>query len=135
LSIEIERERERIMSSELQQQVTGNQKGLNKGRESLFLTPEQAARVDVADVHEAAVKGLNALCQYDDRFSVFHERILHPSSVNYQRELKTAEVIRCMLSTYLQWISLLSFLIKNTGEQKAGQGDKSSVETSHSICL
>ena len=40
---------------------------LAKGRDSLFLTPEEAAKVDVSDVHDAAVKGLNTLMQYDDR--------------------------------------------------------------------
>lgn len=62
------------------------------GRPSLFLTPAEAAAVDVSTVHEAAVRGLQDLAQYDDAFRPFEDNLLHPSSVSLQRELKTAEV-------------------------------------------
>ena len=89
------------MSTELRRQVQSLQQRqalgatvpLSKGRPSLFLTTSEAAGVDVSTVFEAAVKGLNTLQQYDSRFEVFHTNLLHPSSIELQRDLKTAEVI------------------------------------------
>jgi hypothetical protein len=84
--------------SELLSQVTALRKQhiqanpLHAGRASLFLSPQQAATVDVSVVYSAAVTGLNTLIQYDQRFAVYFDGILSPSSVSTQRELLTQEV-------------------------------------------
>lgn len=86
------------MSSELKRQVAALQKqrtapdSLISGKASLFLSKKEAGNVDTSAVLDAAVDGLNALAQYDDRFSWCLDTLLHPSSVDYQRELKTKEV-------------------------------------------
>lgn len=86
------------MSTELQRQVATLKKvqvqsqSLKDGRASIFLTAKEAAGVDVSTVHEAAVTGLRVLSQYDHRFEDFLHNLLHPSSIEVQRELKTKEV-------------------------------------------
>ena len=83
------------MSSELQRQVSSLRKQhltvapLHQGRPSLFLTAAEAAGVDVSTIQEAAHSGLATLQQYDSRFEPFMETLLHPSSVDSQRELMT----------------------------------------------
>lgn len=87
------------MSTELQQQVSALRKKhiqavpLHKGRPSIFLTPSEAAAVDVKDIYDAAIEGLSTLCQYEGNLRPFFDSLLHPSSVDLQRELKTPEVI------------------------------------------
>ncbi len=85
------------MSSELQSQINVIRKQhiqaapLHQGRASLFLSPQEAAAVDVRTIYDAAVSGLSTLRQYDGRFESFLEGLLHPSSIDTQREMKTAE--------------------------------------------
>eukprot|EP01040_Poterioochromonas_malhamensis_P003538 gene3538-3779_t len=85
------------MTTELQRQVAQLQsrniqhQSLQHGRPSIFLTAKEAAAVDVSTVYEAAVTGLKVLIQYDNRFEKFLTGILHTSSVDIQRELKTRE--------------------------------------------
>lgn len=86
------------MSTELQQQVQRHREkhiistSISQGRPSLFLAPKDAAKVDVADIYETAIKGLKALSQYDSRFAKFHRTLFMESSINLQRELKTSSV-------------------------------------------
>eukprot|EP00981_Chlorochromonas_danica_P010221 scaffold3058_cov165-Ochromonas_danica.AAC.12 len=85
------------MASELQKQVAALQRqrlppdSLASGKASLFLTKKEAGNVDTSAVFEAALSGLKALAQYDDRFTWCFDSLLHPSSVDFQRELKTKE--------------------------------------------
>ena len=85
------------MASELQRQISQlkakqiNADAIHKGRPSLFLTPKEAAAVDVDEVFEAGVGGLLSLQQHDNRFVVFSTTLFHPSSVRVQRELKSSE--------------------------------------------
>ena len=65
---------------------------LTSGRPSLFLTAREAAAVDISTIYDAAIQSLATLMQYDQRLESFQETLLHPSSVNVQRELKTKEV-------------------------------------------
>ncbi len=67
---------------------------LSDGRPSLFLSPSEAAAVDVGTIFAAAIQGLNTLSQYDRRLDVFRETLLDQSSVEVQRELKTKEVLK-----------------------------------------
>jgi hypothetical protein len=96
------------MATELQQQVQRLKAQaivaapLSRGRASLFLTEKEAAAVAASDVYEAAMGGLRALSQYDKRFEGYLDSILHSSSVDLQRELKTEEVCK------LQFRSLLN---------------------------
>ena len=84
------------MSTELQRQVSSIRKQhlavvpLHQGRPSLFLTASEAAAVDVSTIHEAAHSGLLTLQQYDSRFEPYLSSLLHPSSIDLQRETKTA---------------------------------------------
>jgi U3 small nucleolar RNA-associated protein 10 len=84
------------MSSELQRQVSSIRKkhldvqSLHQGRPSLFLTAAEAAGVDVTTIQEAAHGGLTTLQQYDSRFEAYLDTLLHPSTVDLQRETKTA---------------------------------------------
>ena len=86
------------MATELQKQVAllksrnFQHQSLKDGKASIFLTAKEAAAVDVTTVFEAAITGLKALIQYDQRFEPFLTGLLHPSSVDIQRELKTKEV-------------------------------------------
>lgn len=86
------------MASELQRQVQQHEKhvlktaSLSEGRASLFLTPKEAAAVDIKEVYEAGLNGLKVLIQYDARFESFLSNLFHVSSMEVQRELKTKEV-------------------------------------------
>lgn len=86
------------MSTELQRQVATIKKqhiqvqSVKQGLPSIFLSAKDAAGVDIQDVLEAALTGLKLLSQYDDRFKAFGSTLLHPASVDIQRELKTKEV-------------------------------------------
>lgn len=87
------------MSTELQRQVSAIKKqhiqsqSLKDGKPSIFLTAKEAAGVDVSTVLEAALTGIRVLSQYDKRFDEFLNDILHESSIEIQRELKTKEVV------------------------------------------
>lgn len=74
--------------SKLREQYLPTQ-SLSHGRASLFLSPKEAASVDVDTIHESAVNGLKAIIQYDSRFSVYLTTIFHQSTISLQRELKT----------------------------------------------
>lgn len=93
------------MASELQKQVAALQRqrlppdSLASGKASLFLTKKEAGNVDTSAVFEAALSGLKVLAQYDDRFTWCFDSLLHPSSVEFQRELKTKEVNMLVWST------------------------------------
>ena len=83
------------MSTELQKQLNQLKKTqlqiepIQKGRPSLFLTPKEAAGIDIDSIFEVALTALNTLEQYDSRFSDFKENILHASSTETRRELNT----------------------------------------------
>lgn len=103
------------MSSELQRQVSSIRKqhlstaSLHQGRPSLFLTASEAAGVDVSTILDAASSGLSTLQQYDNRFEIFQSTLLHPSSVDLQRELKTATENKALdvdIANLLKLISL-----------------------------
>jgi hypothetical protein len=87
------------MASELQQQVQRHREKhliaqpIHKGRPSLFLSAKDAAKVDVADIYDTAIKGLRALTQYENRFQPYFQSLFSDSSKDLQRELKTASVI------------------------------------------
>jgi len=84
--------------TELQKQLSGIRRAqlehnsLTKGQPSLFLTTSEASKVDVHTVYEAACSGLSVLAQYDRLFDKYLDTLLHPSSIDMQRELRTAEV-------------------------------------------
>jgi DNA integrity scanning protein DisA with diadenylate cyclase activity len=87
--------------TELQQQVQSHRKkhgivasniSSQKHQPSLFLSPSQAAAVDIAKVLDTAQDSLQTLAQYDSRFSKYLSTLLHPSSVELQRDLKTPQV-------------------------------------------
>ncbi len=60
---------------------------------SLFLSLKDAAAVDVSIVHQAAVKAAAQLLQYEPRFAPHIDSgVLHESSIDYQRQLKTQQV-------------------------------------------
>ena len=89
------------MSTELQQQLArlrtenaylGAVTGDSRRFPSIFLSPKDAAAVDTEDVYQAATVGLAELTQYDSRLELYSSTLLHPSSVLFQRELKTLEV-------------------------------------------
>jgi len=86
------------MTSELQRQLSKIRNeahlssSIQQGRASLFLDAKEAAGVEIDDIFDAAISGLDILIQYDNRFEQFKDRILHPSSKSLQRELKTKEV-------------------------------------------
>ena len=102
------------MSSELQRQVSTIRKQhlavvpLQQGRPSLFLTASEAAAVDVSTIYEAATSGLITLQQYDGRFEPFHQSLLHPSSVDLQRETKTAAENKALDVEINELLKLLS---------------------------
>ena len=87
------------MSTELQRQLSAHRakyvqpSSIQQGKASLFLTLKEASGVDIESVHEAAVKHCTILMQYDVRFAPFLDNVLHVSSIAFQRELKTEEVI------------------------------------------
>ena len=86
------------MNTELQRQASNIRKNqlenlsLSKGKPSLFLTSNEASKIDIQTIHEAAYNGLLTLSQYDNRFEKYFNNLLHASSINIQRELKTKEV-------------------------------------------
>jgi hypothetical protein len=96
------------MASELQKQVSALQKHRNNpdslisGKASLFLSKKEAGNIEINAVLEAAIGGLKALAQYDDRFSWCFNSILHQSSLDFQRELKTKEVIYFVFFSFAQ---------------------------------
>eukprot|EP01038_Epipyxis_sp_PR26KG_P011017 gene11017-14796_t len=85
------------MSTELQKQLNLARskqiqpRSVNDGEPSLFLTEKEASRLDLQDIYQAAVTGINILIQYDERFESFSQNVLHPSSMEIQRELRTKE--------------------------------------------
>lgn len=84
---------------------------LSQGRPSLFLSAKDAAGVDIDQVYDAALNGLKVLCQYDGRLSAFQDGILHSSSMNVQRELKTAAENKCLdkeISILLEHLSIFA---------------------------
>lgn len=107
------------MSTELQSQISAIRKQhiqatpLHQGRPSLFLTPQEAAAVDVRTVYDAAVSGLSSLRQYDARFESFFDNLLHPSSVDVQRELKTVEENKVIDEQVHSLLRLLSLFAHN----------------------
>ena len=119
------------MASELAQQLSrlrtenayvGAVAGESRRFPSLFLGPKEAAGVDTEAVYDAAVSGLNELRQYDDRFNVYLDSILHPSTVSLQRELKTLEVphpfsSHIYHSSYIMTIISISFAGKQSIRQ------------------
>ena len=86
------------MASILQQQVQRHREKhilatpIHKGRPSLFLSPKEAAAVDVAIILDNAVKGLRDLTQYDPRFHPYLNTLFADTSKDIQRELKTEAV-------------------------------------------
>lgn len=90
-----------IKNSELQQQIAahrvkhsiiGTSKSDPRHQPSIFLSPTEAAAVDIGSVYAAAVEGLQTLAQYDLRFEYFMSTIFHATSVELQRDLKTPQV-------------------------------------------
>jgi U3 small nucleolar RNA-associated protein 10 len=84
---------------------------LSQGRPSLFLSAKDAAGVDIDQVYDAALNGLKVLCQYDGRLAAFQDGILHSSSMNVQRELKTAAENQCLdkeISILLEHLSIFA---------------------------
>ena len=108
------------MASELAQQIARirNQNlqsagPIDHGVPSLFLSPKEAAAVDIDQTYDAAFNGLMTLSQYDSRLSIFRDGILHPSSMSFQRELKTATENQ---SLDKEISSLLNYLALYAGE-------------------
>jgi U3 small nucleolar RNA-associated protein 10 len=103
------------MSTELQRQVALLKKKdvvsapIHSGAPSLFLDAKEAAKVDMLDVYNAALKGIEILCQYNENFELYLDTIFHASSVSLQRELKTAaenDVLNSELSSLFNLLSL-----------------------------
>ncbi len=70
----------------------------NVAQPSLFSSFKDAAAIDIANVYQAALRGAMTLLQYDQRFDSFiNSGILHESSINYQRRLKTNKV-KCVFT-------------------------------------
>ena len=67
-------------------------KPLSQGRPSLFLSPKDAAAVNIEAIYDAAIEGVRVLRQYDERFEHYLSNLLHMSSISIQRELKNEEV-------------------------------------------
>lgn len=87
------------MATELQKQIGQIRKnivpthGAHHGAPSLFLSSKEAAAIDIKEVYNAAIEeGVNVLAQYDSRIEYFLENILHLTSIDIQRELKTKQV-------------------------------------------
>jgi U3 small nucleolar RNA-associated protein 10 len=105
------------MATDLQRQIAQlkaqqvNAEGVHKGRPSIFLTPQEAAAVDVEEVYDAGVGGLQALQELDGRFGAYFETLFHPSSVRLQRELKSSEenkILDQQISSLLRLLSIYS---------------------------
>lgn len=107
------------MATELQRQVERHREThfaafpTTASTPSLFFTSKEAGLIDISAVHEAAVHGLQSLRQYDSRFELYLDTLLHSSSLSLQRQLQTAEV----LNTFLHLTHSLTFVF--TGEQSA----------------
>ncbi len=105
------------MSTELQRQIVQlhsqriNAQPIHKGRPSLFLTPKEAAAVDVEEVFDAGFRGIVTLQQQDDRFASFTESLFHPSSVKVQRELQSVEENKALDKEINRILQLLSLYI------------------------
>lgn len=102
------------MASELQRGVQRHREQflvsapIHKGRPSLFLSPKDAAAVDIADIYDTAVKGLRVLAQYESRFQPYFRTLLKESSKDVQRELKTTsenEELDREVSKFLELLS------------------------------
>lgn len=84
---------------------------LHQGRPSLFFSSKEAAKIDVNDIYEAAINGLQVLIQYDERFSIYLTGILHQSSITLQRELKSKDennVLDIEIKSLLELLSLFA---------------------------
>jgi U3 small nucleolar RNA-associated protein 10 len=103
------------MSTELQRQVALLKKkdvsapSIHAGVPSLFLEAREAAKVDMLEVHRAAVRGLEVLSQYDHNFESYLGSIFHDSSVNLQRELKTKAENEVLNSELRDLLAALAF--------------------------
>lgn len=86
------------MSTNLQRQVAQirsshvSKVGFKTSQPSLFLSPKDAAGIDIEDILKIAINSLNALIQYDHRLRRYLEDLLHSSSLSVQRELLSQEV-------------------------------------------
>ena len=86
------------MSTELQRQVQTlkskqitNVVPIQNGRPSLFHTSKEAASIDIDDIFDLANHAIQSLEQYDSRFTIFRDTLLHPNSIQIRRELKTTQ--------------------------------------------
>ena len=78
---------------------------------SLFLNKKDAGLVDMETVLEAGQHGLQALSQYDKRFSFFMDNIFHSSSQTIQRSLLSPEetkVLNIRISDLLKLLCLFA---------------------------
>lgn len=105
------------MATELQQQISKIKEGnvflkpSHLSKPSLFLTEKEAAGIDTEIVYDACIKALTTLSQYDSRFDSYLEDILHSSSINFQRELKTSDenkILDAKLNKLLIHLSLFA---------------------------
>ena len=101
------------MATELQRQVERHREThfaafpTTASTPSLFFTSKEAGLIDISAVHEAAVHGLQTLRQYDSRFEVYLDTLLHSSSLSLQRQLQTAEVFMTFFTLYYYLIFVL----------------------------
>ena len=75
---------------------------------SLFLNKKDAGSVDMETVFDAGLCGLQALSQYDGRFSSFMENIFHPSSQTVQRDLLAPEETKVLNKRITDLLRLLT---------------------------
>eukprot|EP01041_Mallomonas_annulata_P002411 gene2411-4680_t len=112
------------MSTELQRQVNRlrteviQSAPIHQGRASLFLSPSEAAGVDIETIYDAATNGLRTLQQYDERFSKFFDNLLHPSSQSLQRELKTVEENKTLEKDIKKLLDLLALFADEISTHK-----------------
>lgn len=99
---ELQRQVERIRAQNVASQP------VHRGRASLFMSPSEAAGIDMSVVLDAAQNGLMILNQYDSRFGVYSDNLLHSSSVAVQRELKSKEENATLDKEIHMLLSLLS---------------------------
>jgi U3 small nucleolar RNA-associated protein 10 len=110
--------------SELQQQVSRlraeNQVDVPvyAGTPSLFFNKKDAGSIDMETVFDAAQSGLQALNQYDGRFALFFENILHPSSQNVQRELLAPEETKLLNKRIADLLRLLTLFAGESSTHK-----------------
>jgi hypothetical protein len=84
---------------------------LHQGKPSLFFSSKEAAKIDIHDIYEASINGLQVLIQYDERFATYLNGILHQSSVTLQRKLKSKDennVLDSEIKSLLELLSLFS---------------------------